>query len=183
MADEPVTLENPIEERIARAEHCHHAMKDYFFGEPVVRELLERLRRALREASDCMVRTGITEICRECDLQEGGSCCGAGLEDYYGVSLLLINLLLGVTLPSGRMNASSCYFLGKRGCLLQARHVICVNYICKKITSQIDSTALAGLREKEGRALELLFRLNEEIIRRLREKGASGWRDESGYEA
>jgi len=106
--------------------------------------------------------------CRDCEEREGGSCCGAGLENRYDVSLLLTNLLLGVKLPKQGHEPSSCFFLGAQGCVLRARHVICVNYLCKKISDHIDAKRIAALRAKEGVELELLFHLQEEIKKKIR---------------
>ena len=117
-----------------------------------------------------MADIGIFEECRHCEEEEDGSCCGRGLENRYSGILLLINLLLGIELPKNRYNPKSCLFLTNKGCSLLARHVICVNYICKKITQNIDAEKIKFLREKEGRELETLFLLNERI-RALLEKG------------
>ena len=116
-----------------------------------------------------MTESGIVQICRDCERNEGGSCCAKGLENHYSGILLLINLLMGVKLPRKRRNPSDCFFLGSEGCRLSARHVICINYACHRITNRIDSRVLAGLREKEGTELECLFHLNERIIKILRE--------------
>ena len=75
----------------------------------------------------------------------------------------MINLLLDSRLPKERYDTSSCFFLGSTGCLLRARHVICVNYICKKITHRIDQNKINDLREKEGEELNILFLLHEHI--------------------
>ncbi|MBA7644220.1 hypothetical protein ES703_51962 [subsurface metagenome] len=87
--------------------------------------------------------------------------CSMGIK--YDGWLLLINLLLDVRLPKKRHDKESCFFLGEGGCLLKARHVICVNYLCKKITDQIDPHKLNALREKEGVELDILFLLNERL--------------------
>jgi len=110
-----------------------------------------------------MTAAGIVDLCSECERNEGGSCCGNGLENNYNGWLLLINLLLNVTLPKKRHDPKSCFFLGKTGCTLLARHVICVNYICKKITDRIDPQAIKALRKKEGEELNTLFLLHENV--------------------
>ncbi len=116
-----------------------------------------------------MSESGIVQACAECETLEGGSCCGKGLEDYYDGYLLLINLLLGADLPAQRREPRSCYFLGPMGCVLPARHVLCVNYLCKKATDRIDSQDLALLRELEGVELETLFRLHERVKKVIKE--------------
>ena len=110
-----------------------------------------------------MLRSGIVDCCRECEEKEGGSCCGAGLERHFSGILLLINLLLGETLPLEREQPSSCFFLSRTGCLLSARHVLCINYVCDKITSRMKPDQLAALRDAEGEEILLLFRVNETL--------------------
>ena len=48
-----------------------------------------------------------------------------------------------------------------------ARHVICVNYVCAKITNRINPNELSRLREKEGLELDLLFLTNERVKKLL----------------
>jgi len=123
-----------------------------------------------------MLDSGLVQACAECENLEGGSCCGRGLEDHYDGYLLLINLLLGANLPAERWDPRSCYFLGPKGCVLSARHVLCVNYLCKKATDRIDSKALAHLRELEGVQLEALFLLHERVKKVVKE--LEDWSDE-----
>jgi hypothetical protein len=136
-------------------------------ADPGVRDILNRLKRAVEGSRQAMRDSGILKACMTCDREEGGSCCGAGLEDKYDGILLLINLLAGVPLPGKRQDSGSCLFLGSRGCLLLARHVICVNYLCRKITDGTPHEGLTALREREGEELNLLFRLHERTRRVL----------------
>ncbi len=156
-------LSSPIEEKIAWAENCYEKYGRRLFEDRTITDLLARLQRAIQGSRKEMTAAGIVDLCRECELNEGGSCCGAGLENKYDGWLLLINLLLNVRLPEKRHDPKSCFFLGNTGCMLQARHVICVNYVCKKITDRIDPEAIKALREKEGEELNALFLLHERI--------------------
>jgi len=126
-------------------------------------DLLEALKNAIPRSRENMLRTGIVDLCRHCEEKEGGSCCGAGLENHFSGILLLMNLLLGVTLPQEREEPSSCFFLSPTGCRLLARHVLCINYVCNKITSRINSDQLASLREAEGAEILFLFQVNEKL--------------------
>jgi hypothetical protein len=168
MAHPHLSLDSPIAEKIAWAnqiyqDHGHHLQRD-----ENVAEHLERLDLAIDDSHREMVASGVAEICRLCDEEEGGSCCGAGIEDRYSVGLLLINRLLRTPLPSFPFSPSSCYFLGETGCRLRARHVLCINFVCKKIADRYQPTQLQALREKEGRELECLFFLNEQVKKALR---------------
>jgi len=111
---------------------------------------------------------GITSICSMCDRDGGGSCCGAGIELKYDGWLLLVNLVLGIELPERRPRPGCCFFLGEKGCILAARAVLCINYLCRTVMEKVPSSALLTLRELEGREIELLFRLNERIKQVIR---------------
>ena len=169
MQIEEVPLSAPVEQKITWAQDCYQAFQDKLHQNRTISDLTDRLERAISISGENMVKSGIARLCRECDRDEGGSCCGAGLENRYDGWILLINLLLEARLPQYRSDPKSCFFLGKAGCRLKARHVICVNYVCKKITDQIDPGPLAVLREKEGEELEILFLLHEEVKKALRQ--------------
>ena len=170
MPHQMISLESPIEQKIVWAQECLHDIGDLLLEDASVGALLRHLKQAIGQSHEEMAASGIVEICGDCDRHEGGSCCGKGLEDHYSGILLLINLLLGVQPPKTRHDPSSCFFLGQDGCRLLARHVICVNYVCHRITHCVDPQMLSGLREKEGRELECLFRLNERVLQITRKK-------------
>ena len=164
--DNPVS--RSVEEKIAWAERCYKEKGGLFLRDERSVTLLGRLKGAVRASRTAMAAAGVVDECRTCEEREGGSCCGAGLENKYDGTLLLINLLLGIQLPKQRSDPQSCLFLGPDGCLLIARHVICVNYLCKKLEDRIDPSKIAVLREKEGVELECLFLLKEHIKEKLR---------------
>ncbi|HDR15536.1 MAG TPA: hypothetical protein ENN79_08695 [Desulfobacteraceae bacterium] len=62
---------------------------------------------------------GVSALCRMCDREQGGSCCGAGIELRYDGWLLLVNILLGIELPQNRARPGSCFFLGKADAFLR----------------------------------------------------------------
>nr|HID60017.1 hypothetical protein [Desulfobacterales bacterium] len=158
-----VSLKSSIREKIEWAEAFYLKYRDRFIKDPEICELLHRLKEAIYASRREMANIGMTVECEFCEKDEGGSCCGAGMEDRYDGGLLLINLLLGAELPKRRYDPASCLFLGPDGCLLLAREVICINYLCQKILEHVDSKGIASLREKEGVELEVLFILRERI--------------------
>lgn len=164
----PPPLASPVQDRIAWAVASCETTRATLRSDETVEVLLARFRRAAESSREAMQSSGIVEICRRCDEIEGGSCCGAGLEKHYDAVLLLINRLLGTVLPGSRRDSHSCFFLGPEGCLLSARHVLCVNYVCRKITDRIRPERLARLREREGEELETLFHLHERIKKVLK---------------
>ena len=161
-------LQGPIGAKITWAEICYQERGEAFLRDKRVLNLSGRLKEALKATRNEMMLSGIAEACRACEEAESGSCCGRGIENRYSGILLLINRLLGRRLPDKRTSPDSCFFLGKEGCRLLTRHVICINYLCKKVTDRIDPLKIAALREKEGHEVELLFLLNEQIREMLK---------------
>jgi hypothetical protein len=166
---EDLSIQSPVERKIAWANQAFDILGERLEADPEVAALLKRLEGALLASQEAMERAGITALCRICEEEDGGSCCGAGIENRYDAVLLLINRLLGVALPdSRRVGKTSCFFLGDEGCLLDARQVICVNYICDIIQMKIEPAELNALREEEGRALDATFLLHKRISALIR---------------
>ena len=163
MPGQPPPLERPLAEKTAWASRCYREAKDIFLEDGVISKLLDRLEEAVGESRREMLVAGVVAACRHCEEQDGGSCCGAGIEDRYSSLLLLINLLLGARIPEQRLDPSSCWFLGPSGCSLRARHTLCVNYLCGKATEGKDPRNIAELRAREGIELECLFHLQERL--------------------
>ncbi|HIP25282.1 MAG TPA: hypothetical protein EYG81_02280 [Archaeoglobus profundus] len=154
-----------IKQKIEKAEKLYIRYKETLLNNTEISYLLEKLSKAIDSTWSYMREVGITEICRECAL-ETGSCCKRWVEDKFDEYTLLINLLLGVKLPKNRFREDSCFFLGPNGCLLKARDVICVTFLCERILKKI------GDKEKEfqriaGEELETQFILREKIIKLL----------------
>ncbi|HIP58101.1 MAG TPA: hypothetical protein EYH00_02195 [Archaeoglobus profundus] len=154
-----------IKQKIEKAEKLYIRYKETLLNNTEINYLLKKLSKAIDSTWSYMREVGITEICRECAL-ETGSCCKRWVEDKFDEYTLLINLLLGVKLPKNRFREDSCFFLGPNGCLLKARDVICVTFLCERILKKI------GDKEKEfqriaGEELETQFILREKIIKLL----------------
>ena len=158
-----------IEVKIDWAKECYSNFGREFNKDHMVSCLLKSLESAIAESRSIMIKSGLSALCEQCEVEEGGSCCGRGLEDRYSACLLLINLMLDASLPERRYDESSCFFLDQKGCQLKARHAICVNYICSKIKHLLNPDLLKLLKESEGIELESVFRLNERIKVLLRE--------------
>jgi len=168
MLPNPVSSNRPVKEKIAWTESCFKESGMLFLKDEKIATLLSEFKSASNASMQRMDASGVVALCRECDQEEGGSCCGKGLEDRYDAWLLLINRLLGVEFPEERQQADGCFFLGEKGCLLIARHVICINYVCKKITMNIHPSVINDLREAEGAEIKALFMLNEQVKRTFR---------------
>ena len=156
-------LDAPVGAKIDWAEDCFEREGPRLLEDQRLAGLLDTLNHAVHRSREIMSRSGIFDLCRQCEEKEGGSCCAAGLEKNFSGMLFLINRLLGVTLPPDRKDPSSCFFLSSSGCGLVARHVLCINYVCSKITSRTKPDQLAALREAEGEEVLLLFQVDERL--------------------
>ncbi|RLB40226.1 MAG: hypothetical protein DRH20_01880 [Deltaproteobacteria bacterium] len=171
---DPPPLSAPISRKIAWANRAFALWAPTLLEDQAFSTRVKLLEDATARSRHAMAEAGITALCAECETREGGSCCGAGLEDRYDSLLLLLNRLMGVHLPGATTRPGSCRFLGEGGCVLTARHVICVNYLCGKIIKAVDPGALTRLRDLEGEELETLFLLHEELRRLLRQLRSTG---------
>ncbi len=168
MSIKSISISSPIDEKIDWATHCYQNQYRPILKDKAIAELLEKIKNAIPASHSEMLKTGIVNLCKQCEQDEGGSCCGHGMENKYNGWILLMNLLLEVKLPKTRRDPKSCFFLGEKGCLLLVRHVICINYICRKISDQIDPQKILALREKEGTEINLVFLLHERLKKTLK---------------
>jgi hypothetical protein len=162
-----VSVHSPIQEKIEVAEELYRQFSEVLRQNPSILRLLAAVEQSVGASRDIMLEVGVVAACRHCDEEEGGSCCGAGIENRYNPTLLLINLLLGATLPLERYSENSCYFLGERGCRLQVRHVLCVNYLCHRIQDLLEHENLIRLQTVTGEEMDKGFLLHETIKKLL----------------
>ena len=52
-------------------------------GDPRITELLTSLKQKTASSQKAMQDLGIAAVCRFCEEEDGGSCCGRGIEDKY----------------------------------------------------------------------------------------------------
>jgi len=159
-----------IQERIHRAHNLYLTYKDRLLGSSQISKLLCGLRQCTDTTHESMQKLGIIELCKQCDEEGGGSCCGAGIENKYDSVLLLINLLLGASLPEERYDADSCYFASKHGCVLIVRHVLCVNYICGKIEQAFRPDEIIRVQRVAGNELDRSFMLHETVKKYFKQR-------------
>lgn len=162
--------EETIEEKISLARRLYFRWGDALKAEPEISARIEELSASVKASSELSVRAGVSRVCKICEEEEGGSCCGAGIENRYSPELLLINLLLGATLPESSECSRSCYFLGGGGCILEVREILCINYLCSKLQKTIPKEMLLQLQEANGSEMDLLFVLHERIKGFVRQK-------------
>lgn len=162
--------DHPIGAKISCARAIYEAHGQRWPEErPGLRTLLARYDRAIAHTWRTMDEAGIIEICTECATRDGGSCCGSGIERKFDVALLVINLLLGGSLPDEPADETGCWFLGPTGCTIRARHTICVNYLCKRLVDNIPQPLIHRVQEAIVYETDIGFKLEELIKGILRD--------------
>jgi len=169
----PLGRDHPMARKLAWARELHRAHGEALLADAGIRGLLERYCRAVAATAGQMQASGVLAECADCAVNDGGSCCGRGIEDRFDVVLLLVNLLAGCDLPVTRFDSEGCFFLGEKGCRIVARHVLCVNYVCRRLEKRLTAAELRALQEKIGAEADAAFALEEEIKRWFRQKASS----------
>jgi hypothetical protein len=141
-------------------------------SDPSISRQLRELAAKTEASSLASLKSGVAKTCRQCDEDEGGSCCGAGIEDRYTPEMLLLNLIMGVELPESRYSENSCFFLGSCGCILAARELLCINYLCSRLQSEIPLENLIFLQETTGREMDAVFILHDTTRNFIKKKTA-----------
>ena len=157
-----------IGEKIQIAQDLFSTWGDHLRREVKIRSLLEALHEKATFSRKVSGEVGLFATCKHCEEEEGGSCCGAGIENRYSPHLLLINLLLGKTLPIERRFADSCHFLGTEGCMLSARDILCINYLCPGLQKSLAHADLIRLQTATGEEMDIVFLLEEAAKQFLR---------------
>jgi hypothetical protein len=157
-----------IQKKIEQAHDLYSVWGGLLRQDHLISTLIHKLQRCLENTREKMLALQVVSECKSCEEEEGGSCCGSGIENKYDPVLLLINLLLAGSLENHEPVGNSCYFLGKNGCTLTARHVLCVDYICDKLRKKLTREELLALQTCAGEELDTLFFLKEALKKRLR---------------
>ncbi len=139
LQDMPLGPDHPMDEKLSWAHLLHDSFGEEMKRDQVIRRLLHEYHETINASWQAMREHGVADECTRCALQDGGSCCGQGIENKFDVITLLVNLLSGVSLPVKPWDPTGCWFLGEKGCLLLARHVICINFICKRLYAAVPS--------------------------------------------
>lgn len=163
-----LALDNKILKKIDIARSIFDKKGAELIKDQDLKILLTQYRDAIDVSSMVMKDFKLDIICKECALSvQGGGCCGKTIDEWYDYYLILINLLIGVTLPERRLDPEGCFFLGPEGCTLKARYHFCVNYLCYRITDRYKPEKIQRLTTQSGEELYLSWLI--EI--RLRELG------------
>lgn len=138
---------------IARARALFALHGESLSDDPGIGRLLAAYREAIARTGELMRESGVCAACARCAGFGHGSCCFQGIENEYDSILLLVNLLLGCSLPDEPAVPESCFFLGEEGCRLPARYYFCVNYLCPDLQESLDPEVVRRLLHAVGREL------------------------------
>ena len=158
-----------IQDKIKLAQNLYVSRQDALRKQFQINNLLADLERCMRVSRESVLDFSIIEIYKCCDEKKGSSCCGAGMENKFDTYLLLVNLLLGVSLPEYHVGTNSCYLLTDKGCSLQVRLVLCVDFLCDKILDTLSVEEHLRLQKISGEELVAGFRLYDGIKQFLRQ--------------
>ena len=159
-----------IFEKIEKAKRLYEQHGKGLICDSSLMTMLDKYKNEILNSKKMMVELDIVKDCAFCDANTpGGSCCGAGIEDWYDEILLLINLLMGCKIPEQRRSEKDCLFLGEKGCLLLARNYFCINYLCSRIWKRLGSKKLAKMQAQSGKEIDLSWKIMEIINRALKD--------------
>jgi hypothetical protein len=161
----PFGVNHPISVKLFWANRLYDLLGRIILQEPAVESLVAAYETAIHRSWNVMQTLDVVSHCTDCAVNDGGSCCGRGIEDHFDVPLLFINRLMGVGLPTQRWDDHGCWFLGPQGCLLKARHTLCINYICKRLQAALSDRALLELSQVMVKETDMGFRL-EEVVKK-----------------
>ena len=173
-ATEVYDLRISIQEKIRLAHDLYARWGTLLGADRRIEALRERLWQDLESSWRTMFDLGLLAACTDCDQEEGKSCCaqGRGFENKFDSYLLLINLLLGVSLPERPARRDGCYFLTRTGCCLKVRLFLCVDFLCPAILTRLSHKELIRLQTVSGRELTTGFLVYDAIKRVIRGNGA-----------
>ena len=162
-----ISDERTIADQIRIALYLQETCGQSLMQDREVCALLGGVNLHIESTQNAMASTGIVEECADCAVNGEGTCCGVRTGYKYGSVLLLINLLLGRTLPPASTDTHLCHFLTKQGCALRARHVICVNFVCLRLRDILPHNLLCNVQDIAGGEINALFVLEECIKKKI----------------
>ncbi len=140
--------------RIRKAKRILRAHGEPMSLEPALAAALKRYAEFVVRTQDAMRLAGVGAVCTACAREDHGSCCFEGIEEGYGLSLLLLNLLMGCDVPERKEIPGSCFFVGERGCKLTARYYFCLHYLCPRLREVLGQERADRLLQVLGEELQ-----------------------------
>lgn len=152
---------------INQAEGLYTKYCDKLLGDEHFRKLMENYSQNIRATCSLMQQFGIWGKCTECGKSPQGSCCAPEVATWYDPETILLNLVMGCSLPNFPVYPNHCLFLGKNGCILKSHHYYCVHFLCTPLKSTLSPDNLACLYSTIGSEIlvgSVLFHYLHRII-------------------
>ncbi len=156
-----------IRDKILLAEAFHRRYGETICTAAPLKGLVEDYARAAKQTWRLMEDMKFPGTCGECASRDTGSCCFEGVEEWYDAVLLLINLLLGASLPESREIKGHCFFVGTQGCKLRARDAFCVNFLCPELRARLGQRRVSLFNRTAGDELYRGWKLERAVRRSL----------------
>jgi len=165
--DKIILTESGIPTTIALARNLYQAHGEDLLNDKTLCGMLMQIDKNIGATQDEMTATGVADECSDCALRGEGTCCSERTGHKCDTTLLLLNLLLGRSLPEKPSSHDQCYFLASRGCVLRARPIICINFVCSRLREKIPHKVMVHLQQTAGAEMDILFRIEGYIKSRV----------------
>ncbi|MBW2622147.1 MAG: hypothetical protein JRD68_04525 [Deltaproteobacteria bacterium] len=160
-------VDSGVATEISRAGKLFARQGKKLLEDDLLRDLLKEYEDSISKTNRTMQDIGIARACASCAASQTESCCFEGAAQWYDRVLLLVNLLMGVDLPSGPGRTGHCRFVGREGCELRARYSYCVNYLCPDINASLGRENVARFLSTAGDELARGWDAEQRVIKLL----------------
>ena len=167
------SLKGYILSEIAEAERLYASHGAAIARDGELARLLSVYNETIPRRETLMEEMGVGAACAVCASGEKGSCCFPGIERGYERVLLLINLLMGCSLPRSPHVPDSCLFVGAAGCTLKARYYFCLHYFCPHLQTLLGSGPIQKVLTAVGEELSAGWDLEQALRRWLNLAGTN----------
>ncbi len=152
-----------IAEQIQKAKELYTRYASDIMLDKKCSSQLEELNTAIEDSWELMKELGVIEICSACAQEKTGGCCHFGIETCYTDMIILMNMLLGVTVPEQRKLENNCLFVGEHGCRLKARFKTCIHHLCPEIINSLNEYDLFRLRALNSYEIKVVSQAESSI--------------------
>jgi len=127
------------EEAVTEAQRLWDAFHAEIVADRGAVEALDQLARAADRVRTASRAAGLGRTCRICGEHSGGGCCSASVARQADAMLLLVNRLLqGRPVLLQPNDFTTCGYLGRDGCVLTVKPLVCELYDCTELLASAD---------------------------------------------
>lgn len=157
-------------EKLAEARTLFAELAGRLTASGLLTEELELLRSHTQALNLHMRTMDLGRLCGNCAATPGGGCCSAYMAGNTDAIQILINLLLGISVPQQPDCAENCCFLGPQGCLFLVKPIFCLNYNCTHIIDSAEPKSLDRLYQRAASVLNQQTRIEFLLLEELRKQ-------------